>query len=34
VISILAVVIMTAVLIVLGILLGISLGGAGFGSPF
>jgi hypothetical protein len=34
VISVLAVVIMTAVLIVLGTLLGISLGGAGFGPPF
>lgn len=34
VISILAVVVMTAVLIVLGMLLGISLVGAGFGSPF
>jgi len=34
VISILAVVIMTAVLIVLGMVLGISLGGAGFGPPF
>lgn len=34
VISILAVVIMTGVLVVLGMLLGISLGGAGFGPPF
>jgi hypothetical protein len=34
VISILAVVIMTAVLVVLGMVLGISLGGAGFGPPF
>ena len=34
VISILAVIIMTVVLIALGMLLGISLGGAGFGPPF
>jgi len=34
VISVLAVVVMTVVLIVLGTLLGISLGGAGFGPPF
>ena len=34
VISILAVVIMTGVLVVLDMVLGISLGGAGFGSPF
>jgi hypothetical protein len=34
VISVLAVVIMAVVLIVLGTLLGISLGGAGFGPPF
>jgi len=34
VISILVVVIMTGVLVVLGMLLGISLGGAGFGPPF
>jgi len=34
VISILAVVVMTVVLVVLGTILGISLGGAGFGPPF
>ncbi len=34
VISVLAVVIMTVVFVALGMLLGISLGGAGFGPPF